>query len=80
MQFAVYLATTAIMHRKKSQTPNSEEDISHLFAFLRGALAGRLRKLVLRAGVVTLHRLQPEKTALFLSFPYVCPEPVLVKC
>ena len=24
-------------------------------------------------------REQPEKTPLFLSFPYVCPEPVLVK-
>ena len=24
--------------------------------------------------------MSPWKTALFLSFPYVCPEPVLVKC
>jgi hypothetical protein len=32
-----------------------------------------------KVGVLAIHAHKPEKTASFLSFPYVCPEPVLAK-
>jgi hypothetical protein len=51
-----------------------------------GAWIGKVPRVGLEPGLATcvahlgqLGSVSPEKTASFLSFPYVCPEPVLVK-